>query len=98
MALDVVAAALLLAGTAFIGLAGVGLVRLPDALARMHAQTKAATLGLLFVLAGTALRLRHTGAPLVLALVAVFQVLIAPVGAHLLARVLVRMRGRTDLV
>jgi len=84
--LDVVASVLLLAGVALTLLAGIGMLRLPDVLTRMHAQTKPAVLGLLLVLAGTALAARQPGLSGTLLLVAAFQVLTAPVGAHMIGR------------
>ena len=53
---DVLSAALLLAGVALSVVAGVGLVRFPDVFSRMHAATKPATLGILLVGCGAALR------------------------------------------
>lgn len=84
--LDVVAAVLLLSGVALTLLAGVGVLRFPDVLTRMHAQTKPAVLGLLLVLGGTALATRSPGLSGTLLLVAAFQVLTAPVGAHMIGR------------
>lgn len=86
LALDVVASVLLLSGVALTLLAGIGLLRFPDVLTRMHAQTKPAVLGLLLVLAGTALAARNLGLSATLLLVAAFQVITAPVGAHVLGR------------
>ncbi|MDQ4145552.1 MAG: monovalent cation/H(+) antiporter subunit G [Actinomycetota bacterium] len=83
---DVVASALVLSGVAFVLVAAIGLLRFPDLFARMHAATKAATLGLLLVLAGAALRLTHVGDVAQLVLVAVLMFLTAPVGAHMIAR------------
>lgn len=85
-ALDVLAAVLLLVGVALAVLAGVGMLRFPDVLTRMHAQTKPAVLGLLLVLAGTALATRSVGLTGTLLVVAAFQVLTAPVGAHMIGR------------
>lgn len=83
---DVVSAVLLLSGSALALVAAIGLVRFPDVLTRMHAATKPQTLGLLLVLAGLALRVREPGALTIIALVAVFQLLTAPVSAHMVAR------------
>jgi multicomponent Na+:H+ antiporter subunit G len=55
MVLDVLAAALTLAGAALALVAGVGMVRFPDVFARMHAATKPATLGLLLIVLGALL-------------------------------------------
>lgn len=84
--LDVLGAVLLLAGVLLSLLAGVGMLRFPDVLTRMHAQTKPAVLGLLLVLAGTAVAVDDRGLAATLALVAVFQVVTAPVGAHMIGR------------
>lgn len=67
-------------------LAGVGLQRFPDIFARMHAATKAATLGLLLVLAGVALQLSSPGDVAKLMLVAILMFVTAPVGAHMVGR------------
>jgi multicomponent Na+:H+ antiporter subunit G len=85
-ALDVVSAVLLLAGVLFSVVAGIGLVRLPDVFSRMHAATKPATLGLLLILLGTALRVDSGGDVAKLVLVGAFTFLTAPVGAHVLGR------------
>lgn len=84
--LDVVAAALLLSGVALTLLAGVGMLRFPDVLTRMHAQTKPAVLGILLILAGTALATRSAGLSATLLLVAAFQLLTAPVAAQMVGR------------
>lgn len=84
--LDVVSGALLLTGSFLALLAGIGLVRFPDVLTRMHAATKPQTLGLLLVLAGLALRVRDPGALTIICLVVLFQLLTAPVAAHMVAR------------
>ena len=55
---DVVSAVFLLCGAFLAFAAGVGVVRFPDLLARMHAATKPQVLGLILVLAGLSLRLR----------------------------------------
>lgn len=47
--------ALIMLGSALLAVAALGLLRLPDALSRQHAATKAATLALGVMLAGLAL-------------------------------------------
>ena len=89
---DALAAACLLAGALLCLAAGVGLLRFPDALARMHAATKPQTLGLLLVLAGAGLGLREWRVVGVLLLVGLFQVLTTPIGAQLLGRATYRTR------
>ena len=83
--LDVVSAVLLLAGALQCLVGAVGMVRLPSLLSRMQAATKPQTVGLLLILAGTALRL-PPGPAATLLLVAVFQVITAPVIAQLIGR------------
>lgn len=82
----IVASALLLSGSALALVAGIGLQRFPDVFARMHAATKPATLGLVLVLAGTALRVDRPGEVAKLALVVALQFVTAPVGAHMVGR------------
>ena len=78
--------ALLIVGAALLAVAALGLLRLPDALSRQHAATKAATLALGVMLAGLAL-LQPSAAWWIRigALVAVL-VLTVPVASHALAR------------
>lgn len=85
-AADAIVAALLLLGAALAFLAGLGLLRFPDVFARMHAATKPATLGLLCVLIGAAIALDDPAARGKLLLVAVFQFVTVPVGAHMISR------------
>lgn len=92
---DVVAMACMLAGASLCLLAGIGLVRLPDVLTRMHAATKPQVLGLLLVLVGAGLRLRSVIDVGTLVLVGVFQLLTVPVAAHMVGRAAYRT-GRTD--
>lgn len=84
-ATDVVAAALLLLGATSCLLGALGLVLFPSLLSRLQAATKPQTLGLLLILAGTALRVDPASAATLL-LVALFQVITAPVVAQLLGR------------
>ena len=81
-----VAEALLVAGSVLILLAAVGVARFSDVLARMHALSKATTLGLVLVLAGGAVGLHDLNSVTFLVLGAALQVLTAPVGSNLLAR------------
>jgi len=80
------AAALLLVGSVFCLVAAVGMLRLPDTLIRMHAATKAGTLGAGCILAAEAVMAADLGTTLKVAAVIVFLLLTAPVGAHLIGR------------
>jgi multicomponent Na+:H+ antiporter subunit G len=84
--IDIVAGVLLVSGSLLALLAAVGLHRFPDVFARMHAATKPATLGLLLVVIGAALRVDEGRAVTKLLLVAAFQFLTAPVAAHMIGR------------
>lgn len=84
--LDVLSSVLLLSGVALALLAGLGLVRFPDVFSRMHAATKPATLGMLLVTVGAAVRQDDGGNATKLLLVAAFQFLTAPVAAHMIGR------------
>lgn len=84
--LDAVSAILLLGGVGLALFAGLGLLRFPDVFSRMHAATKPATLGLLLVTVGAALRMENGGDRSKLLLVAAFQFLTAPVAAHMIGR------------
>ncbi|WP_024286507.1 monovalent cation/H(+) antiporter subunit G [Cellulomonas sp. KRMCY2] len=83
---DVLAAVCLLGGSFLSFAAGVGVVRFPDLLARMHAAAKPQVLGLLLMLAGLGLRLRNGPIVWMLVLVALFQMVTSPVAAHMVAR------------
>lgn len=92
---DWLGGACLLAGALLSLVAGIGVMRLPDVLSRMHAATKPQVLGVLLLLAGLALRLR-TGSDLgMIVLVAVFQLATAPVAAQMIGRAAYRS-GRID--
>lgn len=83
--LDVLSAVLLIAGALQCLLGALGVLRLPSLLSRMQAATKPQTLGLLLILAGAALRVPLDSA-VTLVLVAVFQLITAPVIAQLVGR------------
>jgi multicomponent Na+:H+ antiporter subunit G len=96
---DVLAAACFLLGGLLAVTAGLGLVRFPDVLARMHAATKPQVVGVLLVSLGAALRLLGSPVVWMLLLVAVFQLLTAPLSAHMVGRIAYRRRHvRRDLL
>ena len=79
--------------------AGLGLLRFPDVLARMHAGTKPQVLGVLLVTVGAAIRLAGSPATWMLALVVAFQLITAPLSAHMISRIAYRRRHvRRDLL
>ncbi len=76
---------LLLLGVGFVVAAALGVLRFPDALQRMHASTKAGTLGAVLVLAGAMVALDADAVP-VGVMTILFMLLTVPVAAHLLGR------------
>ena len=96
---DAIAVVLLLLGASLCLTAGLGLLRFPDVLTRMHAGTKPQVLGVLLIMVGAAIRLQGWSATWMLLLVAAFQMLTAPVSAHMISRVAYRRRHvRRDLL
>jgi multicomponent Na+:H+ antiporter subunit G len=83
--LDVVSAVCLIGGALSCLLGAVGLLTFPDVTARLQAATKPQTLGLILILVGTAVQLDFRYA-LGLILVALFQMLTAPILAQLVGR------------
>ena len=72
---------------AFLSLAaGVGLIRFPDAIARMHATTKPQILGLILILTAIALQERRWSTILMLVTLLLFQMMTAPISAHMIGR------------
>jgi multicomponent Na+:H+ antiporter subunit G len=96
---DGLGVALLLCGAFLCLTAGLGLVRFPDVLTRMHAGTKPQVLGVLLIMVGASIRLHGWASAWMLLLVAAFQLLTAPVSAHMVSRVAYRRRHvRRDLL
>jgi multicomponent Na+:H+ antiporter subunit G len=84
--IDVLAGTLLVCGSLLATIAAIGVVRFPDVLSRMHAATKPQTVGLLLILGGLALRLRDLSDITIIVLIGLFQLLTAPVSAHMVGR------------
>lgn len=88
--METVAWLLIVIGAFLALVAAIGLQRFDDVLARMHAATKPATLGLLLIVVGSSLVLWEPGSVLKLILVISLQLVTAPVGAHLVGRAAIR--------
>lgn len=86
MVLELIGALLLALGGLFCFTAGLGVVRFPDVFMRMHAATKAGTLGLIFLAAAMAFVTPALDIILKAAFVSVFMIVTAPVGSHLIGR------------
>lgn len=93
--LDVVSLVCVIAATGFSVAAGIGLLRFPDALSRLHAATKPQILGLLLIIAAVALESRSFATLAALAPVFIFQTLTAPIAAHMVGRAAYRT-GQID--
>lgn len=83
---DAMGSMLVVVGAVFALLAAIGLQRFDSVFARLHAATKAATLGLLLTVVGSSLRLDDSSDVPKLLLVLALQMLTAPIGAHLVGR------------
>ncbi|WP_245944049.1 monovalent cation/H(+) antiporter subunit G [Acuticoccus kandeliae] len=82
--MEIAGSLLVLLGAVFLFSAGLGLLRMPDALTRLQAGTKATTLGNALVLLGLALY--HPDWTLKLVLVIAFVVMTNPISSHALSR------------
>ena len=85
--LYIIVSVLIVLGGAFAAIAGIGILRLPDVLIRMHASTKAGTLGVGLMVLGVAV---HFNSGLVvtkaLLIIAFLLLLTAPVATHPVVR------------
>lgn len=77
---------LIASGTFFMLLAGLGILRMPDVYTRMHASTKAASLGVGLILIAAAIYFGDLAVVTRALLTTFFIFLTAPVAAHMLGR------------
>jgi multicomponent Na+:H+ antiporter subunit G len=80
-------------GIFFIAVAALGIIRLPDVYSRLSAVTKAATLGVVLILAGAFLHKPSWPALITLGLAAMLQFITAPVGGFALGRAAFRSKS-----
>jgi len=83
---DVIIAVLLVLGGAFMLLAAIGVVRMPDVYTRLSAAAKSSTLGLSCLLFAAALYFSELGVTSHAVLIIGFVILTTPVSAHLTGR------------
>ena len=83
---QILAAVLLLVGSLFTLTAALGLLRLPDVYARMHAASKAGTLGSCVILVALAVVEADVAVATRAFAAIMFFIITAPISAHLLAR------------
>jgi multicomponent Na+:H+ antiporter subunit G len=84
--IDLIGGLIIVIGALFSLIAGIGLFRLPDIFLRMHAATKAGTLGAGLVLVAIAIDSQDIGVVTRAIAGLIFLLLTAPVAAHLLGR------------
>lgn len=86
MILDVISA-LCIIGAAVLSLAaGIGALRFPDLLSRMHAASKPQLFGLVLVMFAVGLQTLHWGPISTMILIVLFQLFTVPVAAHMIGR------------
>lgn len=92
--LDIFLSLLILIGAAFTLVGSLGLLRLRDFYSRLHAPTKASTLGVGSLLIASAIffSVQDEGLSLHEILVTLFLFITAPVGAHLMAKAALHLR------
>lgn len=83
---DVIAAIGMVGGASLMAVGALGLLRFPDVFTRMHAATKAATVGVIGLTLAASLEASGTGGALTLLIVVALLFLSAPLGMSLLAR------------
>ncbi len=83
---EIISVILVITGSLFILISAIGLLRMPDLYMRMSATTKAATLGVGFVLLGTAIHFWEIGIVSRSLIIISFLMLTAPVAAHMIGR------------
>lgn len=83
---EIITAICLVAGGLFAFVAGLGLARMPDVFIRMHAATKAGTLGVGLIMAAVAVNFADLAITVRAFAGIAFLVITAPVAAHLIGR------------
>lgn len=83
---EILTMVLLLVGTLFMVIAGLGVLRMPDLYTRMSASAKANTLGISLILLGALVYFPDAGTKGIALAVIAFMFLSNPIGAHMIAR------------
>lgn len=90
--IEIITSVLLLIGAFFMLVGSVGLARLPDFFMRLHAPTKASTLGVGGVLLASMVYAFKEGVLIHELVITLFVFVTAPVGAHLLSQAALRLK------
>jgi multicomponent Na+:H+ antiporter subunit G len=83
---EIISIIFILLGSIFILISAIGLLRMPDLYMRMSATTKAVTLGVGFILLGTAIHFWEVGILSRAIIIISFLFVTAPVAAHMVGR------------
>jgi multicomponent Na+:H+ antiporter subunit G len=89
--MEAIASILLVLGGVFAFIAALGVLRMPDIMMRIHASTKAGTLGVGFIMAAVAVYFAELGVVSRAIAAIIFMFVSAPVASHLIARAAYRM-------
>ncbi|GKT08409.1 monovalent cation/H(+) antiporter subunit G [Desulforhabdus sp. TSK] len=83
---EIISTVLMGVGALFMGLAGIGILRMPDLFMRMSCSTKSSTLGVGFLMLAVCFRFPHLSIISRAAAIVVFVFLTAPIAAHMIGR------------
>lgn len=90
---EIIISVFLIAGSIFIFIAGIGILRMPDIYIRMHALTKATSLGIMLLLIGGSFYFPVFSFIFKSLAIIVFLYLTIPVSAHLLGKSFLEMKS-----
>ena len=98
MILEILISILILIGAFFILVGSIGLVKLPDFFTRLHAPTKATTLGVGSILIASTIYFSFTSGELSLheVLITIFLFITAPISAHLMAKSAIHLSQKNN--
>lgn len=86
MWINIIAGLLLVTGSVFTLIAAIGMMRFPDLLLRMHAATKAGTMGVGLILIGVIIHFMAWEVTIKSIITITFTFITVPIGAHMIAR------------
>lgn len=86
MIIEIISGLLLIIGSTFMLIASIGIIRFPDFLMRMHASTKAGSLGASALMIGASLMFPTTEVFTRAITTVIFILMTAPVAAHVIGR------------
>ena len=96
LAMEIIVSFFLITGSFFTLVGGIGMVKLPDLFMRLHAPTKASTLGLgSFLIAGMIYSAYNSRLGFAELLITLLAFITAPVSANLIAQAAIHLRLRS---